>query len=157
MLRRTLALVLLALAALAALAVPAGAAEPRASLLDLEDEVMCRVCGVPLNIAEAPQAEDQRELIRELIAQGRTKEQIKDRLVAEYGAAVLATPGDDGFDLAAWLVPVAVVVALLAALALLVPRWRRRPPTRAATLSAASVLSSADARRLEDDLARYDP
>src|SRR5215213_5206043 len=93
-----------------ALAVPARGAEPQASLTDIEDEVMCVGCGVPRELAtEAPQAIQARNLIRRLIDQGLTKEQIKDRLVAEYGDEVLATPSDEGFDLAAWLVPGAAI------------------------------------------------
>jgi cytochrome c-type biogenesis protein CcmH len=67
---------LLCLVALLALAVaPAGAlaAQPRASFNDLEDEVMCDVCGVPLNIAESPRAEQQRQEIKAMIAKGMTK------------------------------------------------------------------------------------
>jgi len=49
------------------------------------------------------------------------------------------------------------VLALLAALIVLLPRWRRnRPPPGAAGGSGPSVLSKEDAARLEADLARYD-
>ena len=101
-----------ALAALA-LALPAAAAaqEPQTSLPDIEDEVMCPICGVTLELAtEAPQAIQERDFIRERIAEGMTKEQIKDALVAEFGPEVLAVPEAEGFDLAAWLVPGAVIV-----------------------------------------------
>ena len=94
----------------------AQSAEPQTSLPDIEDEVMCIVCGVPLELAtEAPQANQERDFIRELIAQGLTKDEIKDRLVAEFGSEVLATPDNSGFDLAAWLVPGAAILAALAA------------------------------------------
>jgi cytochrome c-type biogenesis protein CcmH len=150
---------LLALLAIAALfaAPAAGAAPPRASFNDLEDEVMCDVCNVPLNIAEAPRAEQQRREIRQLIGQGLTKEQIKTELVRRYGPAILATPEDHGFSLAAYLVPIAVVLALVAGLAVMLPRWRRRPPPSDGDGSGGeqSELSPADARRLEEDLARF--
>ena len=67
---------------------PALAAEPRASLPDIEDEVMCPICGTLLELSEAPQAERERVFIRNLIAAGATKEEIKDALVAEYGEEV---------------------------------------------------------------------
>ena len=73
MIRLALALALVAVLALAA--APAHAA-PSASLTDIEDEVMCVVCNVPLNVAESPQADRERALIRSLIAQGKTKPQI---------------------------------------------------------------------------------
>ena len=90
------------------LALPAAAAaqEPQTSLPDIEDEVMCPICGVTLELAtEAPQAIQEREFIRERIAEGQTKDEIKDALVAEFGPEVLAVPEAKGFDLAAWLVP----------------------------------------------------
>jgi cytochrome c-type biogenesis protein CcmH len=119
---RALLAVLLALAVLA----PAAAAEPRVSLTDIEDEVMCLECGTALNVSNSEVADQEREFIAELIAQGKTKQEVKDALVAEYGPRVLAEPSDDGFQLTAWLVP---VLAALAALALVLFTARRWTPT----------------------------
>ena len=151
-------LALLALLALVAAPATAMAAKPRASFNDLEDEVMCDVCGVPLNIANSPRAEQQRQEIKAMIAKGETKKQIKSELVARYGPSILATPEDHGFALAAYLVPIAVVLAALAALAIALPRWRRRRPPPGDDGSGgadAPALSAADARRLDEDLARF--
>lgn len=143
------------LALIAVLAAPALAAAPRASLVDIEDEVMCVTCKIPLNIAESPQATRERELIRRLIDRGLDKRQIKAALVAEYGNDVLALPDGDGFGVTAYAVPIALLVALIAALALLVPRWRSRAPAGVDD-AASETLSSADALRLDEELARYD-
>lgn len=150
-----IAVLLAALLSATALAAPAGAAEPRTSLPDVEDEVMCVLCNVPLNVADEPQADRQRVLIRRLVAQGLTKDQIKERLVAEYGRQVLAMPEDDGFGIAAYAVPLAIVLAMLAAAALIVPRWRRRDRDVQAS-PAAPQASDAELRRLDEDLARYE-
>ena len=147
----TLATILLAALAITS---PAAAA-PRADLVDIEDEVMCVTCKVPLNIAEGPQPDSQRAFIRELIAQGRTKAQIKQALVAEYGPDVLALPDDDGFGLTAYAIPLGLVALGLAGLALLVPRWRRRAQAGGATDDGTPELSDEDAARLDADLARY--
>jgi cytochrome c-type biogenesis protein CcmH/NrfF len=103
----------------------AGAVTPRTTLPVIERQVMCATCKIPLNVAESPQADRERVFIRRLIAQGETEAQIKSALVVQYGQAVLGLPSPKGFDLAAYLVPVAVVLALLALLALLLPSWRR--------------------------------
>jgi cytochrome c-type biogenesis protein CcmH/NrfF len=151
---------LAALAALALLAPVAGAQQERASLPDIEDEVMCVQCNIPLFIADAPQATRQREYIRGLIAQGLTKEQIKTRLVGEYGEDVLALPEEEGVGIAAYAVPIATFAALVAIFALLVPRWRRRgrQPALAGTpgTAAAAAVGATDAElaRLDDDLRR---
>ena len=138
-----------------ALVAPAAAAEPRASLPDIEDEVMCVQCGTALNVSESTVAERQREFIRRRIAEGRTKQEIKRDLVREYGPAVLATPADEGFALTAWLVPGLLVLLALAGLAVAVRRWRRAPGTDAPQ-SAAPALGAEDARRLDAELTAWD-
>jgi cytochrome c-type biogenesis protein CcmH len=138
------------------LAPPAAlAATPRTTLPDVEDEVMCVECGTALNVSTSPVANQERELIRRMIAQGKTKAQIKAALVDSYGPDVLAEPSDSGIGVAAWWIPVALaplglLVALLAA-----RRWRRRAAAPEPEASAAA-LDEADARRLDAELAAFD-
>lgn len=156
---RHLTMLALLLAALAAGAPAASAAaQPQTTLPAMEQQVMCVVCRTPLAVANGPQADAERRQIRALIAQGKNEQQIKDVLVAQYGDRVLALPKDDGFNLAVYLVPVAVVALGLALLALSLPRWRRRARERAAEPAAAAgpPPSAEDLRRLEEDLARRD-
>jgi cytochrome c-type biogenesis protein CcmH len=143
---------------LVAAAAPAHAAQPeRASLSDIEDEVMCLICGTPLSVSDSPQADRERALIRTLIARGETKKQIKDALVAQYGRAVLATPSDKGFDLAAWVVPGLAVLLAGIAIAFAVVRWRRvRTGAAGAPLAAAARPGADDRARLRSDLEHYD-
>lgn len=152
--RRAIALV--AAAALLGLPAASAAQEPQTSLTDLEDEVMCIVCGVPLELAtEAPQANQERDLILRLVAEGLTKEEIKDRLVAEYGSEVLAVPDNSGFDLAAWVVPGAAIVIAGGAIFVGLRRWRRAG-TGAEESAPGVALGDEDSKRLDADLARYD-
>lgn len=147
----------LLLAALALATATAVAAQPQTTLPAMEQQVMCVVCRTPLAVANGPQADAERRQIRELIAQGRSEQQIKDALVAQYGERVLALPKQDGFNLAVYLVPLAVVAFALALLAVALPRWRRQARVRAAAPAAAVPAPSAeDMRRLDDDLARHD-
>jgi cytochrome c-type biogenesis protein CcmH len=133
----------------------ATAATPeRASLPDIEDEVMCPTCGVPLNQAFSPQAERERQFIRGQIAAGRTKEQIKQALVDEFGESVLATPRDEGFELAAYIVPAAAVALAAGGIAFGLVRWRRR--ARPVEELPEAPVSSAEAARLERDLSRHE-
>ncbi|HKR98701.1 MAG TPA: cytochrome c-type biogenesis protein CcmH, partial [Candidatus Dormibacteraeota bacterium] len=60
-------------------------AAPKVSLPDIEDEVMCVECRTALNVSTAPVANQEREFIRQKIAQGLTKDQIKKALVEAYG------------------------------------------------------------------------
>lgn len=145
------------LLALLALAPVAGAATPQTSLLEVEGEVMCPVCGTLLELAESPQALRQKEFIKRLVAAGETKEEIKAALVAEYGEEVLAVPEDDGFNLSAYVVPIIAFIVAAIALALGVWKWRRAGGS-AGPGSPAAVQgpSSEDNHRLDEDLKRYD-
>jgi len=134
---------------------PAAAADGRASLTEIEKQVMCPVCGTLLQLAESPQAQRERAFINRLIAEGKSEEQVKDALVAEYGDEVLALPPGSGFSLSAYLVPILAFLVAAAALAAGIVRWRRSgsgsgPP------SPGPGPSDEDAKRLDADLARYD-
>jgi cytochrome c-type biogenesis protein CcmH len=150
--------VVVACAAVPASALGGGpAAQPKTTLPDVEDEVMCTICGTALNLSSSPQADRERAFIRRQIAAGRTKDQIKDELVAQYGTRVLAEPPKSGFDLTAWIVPGAAILLAAVAIALGLWRWRRAarsgggPPA-----TGGPPLDAADAERLDADLARYD-
>ena len=154
----TRAVVLLLLAA-ALVAAPAAAAAdcPQTTLADIEDEVMCPVCGTPLALAtEAPQAIQEREYIERLIADCRTKDEIKSALAAQFGDAVLALPGDSGDDdlgdVLVYVVPAVGIVLAAGGIALAMTRWRRggRPRTESAGDGAERD------RRLQADMERYE-
>jgi cytochrome c-type biogenesis protein CcmH len=151
--RRAAALAAIAVALLTAPAAAHGAA--RADLVDIEDEVMCVTCKIPLNVAEGPQPDRQREFIRTLIAQGKNKQQIKAALVTEYGPNVIALPDEGGFGVTAYAIPLALLALLAGGLALLIPRWRRRAASAVAPQDA-PPLGDDEARRLDEDLARYE-
>jgi cytochrome c-type biogenesis protein CcmH/NrfF len=146
---------LIAVLAVISIPVTASAATPQTTINDVEDEVMCPICGTLLELAESPQAQRERAFVKRQIAAGKTKEEVKDALVIQYGQAVLALPGGSGFDLSAYLVPAVAFLVAAIALALGVRRWRRagRPPPGAPT---AAGPQGEDAERLEADLARYD-
>ncbi|HEX6653669.1 MAG TPA: cytochrome c-type biogenesis protein CcmH [Thermoleophilaceae bacterium] len=141
-------------------ALPAAAAArdcPQTTLGDIEDEVMCPVCGTPLGLAsESPQAQRERAYIERLIAQCRSKDQVKRALVAEFGDSVLALPGDEGDtsvgDVLVYVVPALGILLAAAGIAFAVVRWRR--PRRKA--GSGGALATAEGARLEDDMERYD-
>jgi cytochrome c-type biogenesis protein CcmH len=131
-------------------------ATPHVSLTVIERQAMCVTCKVALNESQSPQANLERQYIRSLIDAGEGEAQIKRSLVAQYGPTVLGLPSAHGFDLAVYLVPLAIVLALLASILLLLPSWRRRARAQTASPSAAATLSAADSARLESDIARFD-
>ena len=120
---------LVALIVLAALALPPAALAAgcvQTTVVDLEDEVMCPVCGMPLGLArEAPQARRERAFIARQIAACRSKDDIKAALVNEFGPAVLAEPRRGGFGATVYGVPLVAGGAVLAGVILALRRWRR--------------------------------
>jgi len=145
---------LLACSTLCAPLALANAARP--SLPVIERQVMCVTCKIPLNVAQSLQADRERAFIREQITAGRDEAAIKQALVGQYGPAVLGLPSTHGFDASAYLVPLAVVFALLALLLTLLPRWRRHARAQGAAGLTSAPLAEGDAERLEADLARFD-
>jgi cytochrome c-type biogenesis protein CcmH/NrfF len=145
------ALVLVLLAAL--LAAPAArASDSHPSQAELEGEVMCPVCGTTLDQSDSPAAQQIKRVIAERIAAGDTKSEIKNRLVAEYGDAILAAPEHKGFGLLAWWLPIAGIVAAAAVVGVGAWRWSRaREP-----LPAGPPLDPAVERRLDDELRRFE-
>ena len=140
---------------LALLLAPAAmAAEPRTTLPDVEDEVMCVECGTALNVSTSPVADREREFIRRRIAEGKSKPEIKAALVDEYGANVLAVPEGGGFDVAAWLVPGLLCLVALLGVGVAALRWRGRPDEE--PVADGPDLDPEDRRRLDADLAAHD-
>lgn len=131
---KRLAIVATVVVGFALTSAPALASESvAASLPDIEDEVMCPICGTILEASNAPQAERQRAFIRARIDSGQDKEQIKAALVDEFGRDVLAVPDKSGFDLLAWVVP--IVGFLAATLVLGLALWRIRSKKTASATS----------------------
>ena len=134
------------------LAPAAFASERHPTLNELENEVMCPVCGTTLDQSESPAAQQIKRLITARIAAGDTKSQIKARLVSEYGKAILAAPEHKGFGLLAWWLPVAGILAGAAALAVGAWRWSRAREREPDT----PRLDPALERRLDDELSHWD-
>ena len=128
------------------------AACPKTTLGDVENEVMCLQCGLPLNVSEnAPSAVRQRAFIQQQVDACRSKDEIKAQLVAQFGERVLAEPQDDS----AWLVPAIGVALGVVAVGFAAVRWRgRRGDTGPSP--APEPVAAGDAARLQADLDRDD-
>ncbi len=137
----------------ALLFVPAAhASERHPTLAELEGEVMCPVCETTLDQSSSPAAQQIKRVIATRIAAGDTKTQIKDRLVAEYGDAILAAPPHEGFGLVAWWLPVAGIVAAAVVVGIGAWRWARsREPA-----PVGPPLDPSSERRLDDELRRFE-
>ena len=143
-------LVALALAALF-VAAPAGASEQNPTPAELESELVCPVCESTLDTSNAPVALRMKAFIRERIAAGDSKEEIKRQLVADFGESVLAAPPKRGFGLLAWLLPLLALAVAAPVVGVLVWRWSRGRES-----GDDRPLDPELERRLDDELARFD-
>jgi cytochrome c-type biogenesis protein CcmH len=142
---------------LLALALAAGAAAAdRPSLAKLEGEVMCPVCGTTLDQSDSPAALQIERFIKRRIAAGDTEAEIKDKLVANYGDAILASPPKHGFGLLAWWVPLGGIIAAAGLLGWGIWRWSRARDSEPVPATAGAPLDPALDRRLDDELKRFD-
>jgi cytochrome c-type biogenesis protein CcmH len=144
-------IVALLLAALV-LAAPA-AAGSKPSAAEIETELVCPVCHETLDESTAPIAQSMKATIRMRIAQGWTKKQIMDEMVANFGPGVLSEPARHGFDLLAWVLPIGGAIIGVAALAAGARYWTRRTSEDDAP---AIGLDSEMERRIDDELAQFD-
>jgi cytochrome c-type biogenesis protein CcmH len=146
-------LVALQCAALALLVVaPALASEQKPTAAELESELVCPVCETTLDSSDAPVARLMKARIRERIAAGDTKSEIKAYFVDQFGNGVLAVPPRRGFDLVAWLLPLAGLGIGLVAVGALAWRWSRKRDDDAGEHD---PLDPALERRLDDALEQF--
>lgn len=133
-----------------------GATKPRASLTDIENDVMCTICHEPLAVAQSLEADQERAYIRGLIAQGLTKAQIERNLVAQYGEAVLGKPPARGINLMVYILPPAILLAGVAIVAFTLPRWRRRArAAQSQPVATLPPLDPAESERLDHELSQF--
>ena len=133
----------------------AACAQPRTSQGYLDGQVMCPTCHTTLDMSDSQAAVQIKSFIAQKIAACWTAPQIETALVHNYGRGILAAPSHKGFDLLAWWLPIAGVLAGALALAFGVWRWSRRRPDEPAE-PVESGLDADDERRLDEVLARFE-
>lgn len=139
-----------------AFAAPAAGSELKPTPAELESELVCPVCETTLDTSDAPVARRMKAFIRARIAAGDTKSEIKAQLVDQFGTAVLAVPPRRGFDLVAWLLPLAGLGVGVVAVGALVWRWSRGRGDAPPAGDEREPLDPALERRLDDALEKFE-
>jgi cytochrome c-type biogenesis protein CcmH/NrfF len=120
---------------------------------DMETQLMCPTCHQVLAYSQSAIADEIRGHLFTWCSAGVTSSQVKNRLIAQFGREILASPPKSGFDLLAWLIPGAVLCWGIAVAGLLALRWSRgrdgpSPPP--------PPVDSALAARIDSDLAGFE-
>jgi len=109
-----------------------GPRSPGDRVRNLAESIACPRCdGQSVADSDSDAAEGVRSLIEQRIAEGASDAQIRDELAAAYGEQVLLTPARSGVAGMVWALPVVVLVAAGAGLALAFRRWRGGGEARA--------------------------
>jgi cytochrome c-type biogenesis protein CcmH len=122
-------------AAVAAFLLFWGAAAPAASPADVEErvreiasELRCVVCQ-NLSVADSPSdlAKEMRNLVREQVRQGKSRDEVEAYFVSKYGDFVLLSPPKRGFNLLVWGLPFLAIAGGACGVFLVARRWARPP------------------------------
>lgn len=72
----------------------------------IAQELFCPVCeNVPLDVCPTEACRQWRELIRQMLAEGKSEEEIQQYFVENYGARVLSEPPPEGINWLVYIVP----------------------------------------------------
>jgi cytochrome c-type biogenesis protein CcmH len=127
---------------IALLCLPDAGSASAASSIEVEDrmreiasELRCVVCQ-NLSVADSPSdlAREMRNLVREQVEQGKTREEIQRYFVSRYGEYVLLSPPKRGFNLLVWGLPFLAVVAGAGVVYVVARRWTGHAPAHPATV-----------------------
>ena len=116
-------------------------------------QLYCPVCeNIPLDVCPTQACVQWRETIRQMLAEGRSEEEIRQHFVEQYGARVLATPPASGLN---WLVYVIPPLAFLGGAFLLLRAFRAwRHPAGADMAGPPANRDDPYVARLEEELRR---
>ena len=124
---------LLALAAASVLAAGQAVAAPAPSqaiddrVREIASDLRCVVCQ-NLSVADSPSdlAKEMRNLVRELVEQGKSRQEIEAYFVSRYGEYVLLAPPKQGFNLLVWVLPFLALALGAGGVYLVARRWAAR-------------------------------
>ena len=138
-------------------------AAPAPSFQEIEESLTCQCgCGLTVhscNHLQCSSALPLRQEIREQMAKGLSKNEILAYFQQKYGEKILSSPTTTGFNLAAWVMPFALLLLGTAFVAVTLRRWQRRgahPAPGAGPAAPTSGPRNALERELDRELRELD-
>lgn len=134
--------------------------EQQALAKEIQTELWCPICqGVRLDLCEQQVCQQMREMIDEMILEGKTKQEIIDEFTVQYGVVILGEPPKQGINLMAWVMPLALVLAGLGFAVWMSRKWtqvRRREEEPLPATTGAEAPPSATVAEEDDYLSRVE-
>jgi len=110
-----------------------------------------------VSLHQSPAADEIKANIRRLLAQNKTRQQILDAYVSEYGDRILAEPPARGFSAALYVLPWVFLAGSVGLVVTVVRRLRAHAPRApSAAQRTPSAESEAEADRLDEELRNLD-
>ena len=135
-------------------AVPVSAQQPTADEINaVAKNLSCPTC-TGINVADCPTetCEQWRAQIGQMLAEGKSEQEILDYFAARYGDHVLQVPPKRGFFVLVWVLPILAVLAGLVWLVFLMRGWsQQRAAAPAEDPQAADASGQADETISEDE------
>lgn len=111
---------------------------------EVAEQIKCPVCqDESVASSSASISEQMRLVIRQQLESGKSEQEVLAYFAAHYGDQILLTPPPRGFNLLAWLMPVAMLLAGLCLISFVTYDWRRQ---------ARGQTGEIDDQRVEDSL-----
>jgi cytochrome c-type biogenesis protein CcmH len=123
----------------------------------LEAALMAPCCWAQqVSLHQSPAADEIKQNIRRLLAEGKTRQQILDFYVAEYGDRILAEPPARGFSRLIYVAPWVFLAASVGLVVVVIRRLRAVSPVEARREASAAPPSDAEADRIDEELRNLD-
>ncbi len=126
---------------------------------EIETNLMCDCgCGQLLSTCACGRAAEMRSMIRTMLDEGRSKEEILDSFVARYGERILSVPPKKGFNLVAYIAPFLGLLVGVGIAVVLARRWvfTGSREVREGGTTGGAALSEDVEKKIEDELKRFE-
>lgn len=127
---------------------------------EVSESLICYACpGEPLNIDRCSGGDQMRDVIKRMLKDGRSKEEILDYFVAQFGDSILTTVPKKGFNLVAYTGPIIGLLIGIPVALLIIRRWGsagQKMPAEQGASGQAVKLDDEMRQQIEKELSELD-
>lgn len=136
---------------------PASEDIPLMKLEEVTDLIMSPGCNYTYTLTLCPSAEaaQMREIVKDKLLSGETKEEILAYFEGIYGPKVLARPARKGFYSLAWWFPYFLVLDVFVLVGVILYFWRKRDAGAGGSHGEAGASAEEDNELLEEEVRRF--
>jgi cytochrome c-type biogenesis protein CcmH len=126
---------------------------------EVSESLICYACpGEPLNVDRCSGGDKMRDVITQMINQGKSKPEILDYFVAQFGDSILTTVPKKGFNWFAYTGPIIGLLVGIPVAILVIRRWGSagRDATEGENAGSSVVLDEQTRQKIEQELTALD-